>query len=90
MDMSDDERQAMEAAIRVAVGQRIAVARDLLELTQGALAAKVHVTQPAVSQWERGVTLPSKHVQFALADVLRTTRSRLFRELVEYEQRAVA
>lgn len=72
--------------VRKAVGRRIALARDLLDLTQGALAAKVHVTQPAVSQWERGVTLPSLHMQHSVADALRTSRSRLFREVVQSEE----
>lgn len=66
---------------RQAIGQRIRTLRELLDLTQGALAEKVHVTQPAVSQWENGQTLPALPVQFAVADSLRTTRSRLFREL---------
>lgn len=66
---------------RQAIGQRIRTLREAFDLTQGALAARVHVTQPAVSQWENGQTLPAMPVQFAVADALRTTRSRLFREL---------
>lgn len=85
--MSDALRRATDEAIRKAVGRRIAFARDLMGLTQGALAAKVYVTQPAVSQWEQGKTLPALPMQHALADVLRTTRSRLFREVVEHEER---
>ena len=73
-------READEAT-RQAIGQRIRTLRELLDMTQGALASKVHVTQPAVSQWENGQTLPTLPVQFAIADHLRTTRSRLFREL---------
>lgn len=73
---------------RLSVGRRIALARELLGLTQGALAAKVHVTQPAVSQWERGRTLPSRHMQHSLADALRTSRSLLFREVVRHEEAA--
>lgn len=73
-------READEAT-RHAIGQRIRTLRELLDMTQGALAAKVHVTQPAVSQWESGQTLPTLPLQFTVADALRTTRSRLFREL---------
>lgn len=80
--MPDDAKRA--------AGRRIALARELLGLTQGALAAKVFVTQPAVSQWEQGKTLPSLHMQHALSDALRTTRSRLFREVVVAEERAAA
>jgi transcriptional regulator with XRE-family HTH domain len=79
--MSDEEARA-------AAGRRIAMARELLGLTQGALASKVYVTQPAVSQWERGLTLPALAMQHAIADALRTTRSRLFREIVQNEEKA--
>lgn len=66
----------------VAVGHRIRTLRDAHGLTQGALAAKVFVTQPAVSQWERGETMPGRATQDLLADALRTTRHRLFKELL--------
>ena len=72
-------------AERKAIGRRIATLREMLQLTQGALAAAVYVTQPAVSQWEAGATLPSRQKQFDLADALHTTRSRLFLELAEAE-----
>lgn len=84
---ADDAQAAADLAIRKAVGQRIATARELLGLTQWALARRVYVTQPAVSQWERGKKLPSLAMQHAIADTLRTTRTRLFKELVEAEQR---
>lgn len=77
--MTDEERQSL--------GQRLALARELLGLTQAALAAKVYVTQPAVSQWEQGRTIPTRGTQHALADALCTSRSRLFREVVKYEER---
>ena len=78
----------MSEEVAVPIGERIRTARELLGLTQGALAAKVYVTQPAVSQWEQGKTIPALPVQFALADALRTTRSRLFRELDKREEEA--
>lgn len=70
---------------RRSIGRRILTLREMLGLTQAALAAKVYVTQPAVSQWESGTTLPSRETQFRLADTLRTSRSLLFRELAEAE-----
>lgn len=73
-----------------AIGARIAVLRDAHGMTQGALASKVFVSQPAVSQWESGETLPAKPSQERLADVLHTTRAQLFRELAEAEWVAVA
>lgn len=72
------------------MGKRISFARELLGLTQAALAAKVYVTQPAVSQWESGKTLPAKAMQHSLADALGTSRSILFREVVRFEQSEVA
>lgn len=70
---------------RRAIGRRISTLREMLGLTQAAMAKKVYVTQPAVSQWESGATLPSRATQFLLSDELRTSRSLLFRELVEAE-----
>jgi transcriptional regulator with XRE-family HTH domain len=70
---------------RLSIGQRITTLREMYDLTQGALAAKVNVSQPAVSQWEAGTILPRRETQFILADALHTTRSRLFRELAEAE-----
>lgn len=71
----------VDGDVRCTIGKRIRASRRVVDLTQGALAEAVHVTQPAVSQWENGQTLPALPVQFAIADSLRTTRSRLFREL---------
>lgn len=71
----------MSEAAAEEIGRRIRAGRELLGLTQTALARSCYVTQPAVSQWERGLTLPDLSRQFLLADALRTTRSRLFREI---------
>ena len=71
----------MSEAVGAEIGRRIRAGRELLGLTQAALARLCYVTQPAVSQWERGETLPDLSRQFLLADALHTTRSRLFREL---------
>lgn len=75
--MTKTDRAACEA-----IGDRIRTYREGKNLTQGALAAKVHVTQPAISQWERGLTMPTRPTQFALADALQVDRSWLFSELV--------
>ena len=71
----------MSEAAAEEIGRRIRAGRELMGLTQAALASRCYVTQPAVSQWERGETLQDLSRQFLLADALRTTRSRLFREL---------
>lgn len=73
---------------KLAIGERIATLREIQEMTQDALARKVNVTQPAVSQWETGILLPRRMTQFDVADALGTTRSRLFREVAEAECRA--
>lgn len=70
---------------RQSIGRRILTLREMLGLTQATLAARVYVSQPAVSQWESGATLPTRETQFRLADTLRTSRSLLFRELAEAE-----
>lgn len=80
----------MTDADKRAIGERIGLARELLGMTQAALGAKVYVTQPAVSQWESGKTLPTRAMQHALADALGTRRSILFRELVRHEERSAA
>ncbi len=71
----------------MSLGARLTLARELLGITQAVLAAKVYVTQPAVSQWEKGKTFPRRATQHAVADALCTSRSRLFREIVKYEER---
>jgi transcriptional regulator with XRE-family HTH domain len=65
-----------------AVGERIKMFREVYELTQQGLAHKLNVTQPAVSQWEKGKRVPPKPLQFALADAFRTERSSLFAEVI--------
>lgn len=71
----------------IAAGRRIRNQRETLDLTQAALGRKCHVSQAAVSQWERGVKLPARRTQFVIADVLRSTRSYLFAEACEVEAR---
>lgn len=56
--------------------------RESRQLTQQGLAHQLHVTQPAISQWEMGKRIPPKPMQFALADVFQTERSWLFAEVL--------
>jgi transcriptional regulator with XRE-family HTH domain len=85
--MSEGVRQEAEASIRRAVGERLAAVREMNGMTQGALAGKVYVTQPAVSQWERGHTLPSLSMQHRIADALKVQRSFLFSEVIADQER---
>lgn len=64
------------------VGERIRMLRESRDLTQQGLAHLLHVTQPAISQWEKGKRIPPKATQFALADVFHTDRSWLFAEVL--------
>jgi transcriptional regulator with XRE-family HTH domain len=59
-------------------GGRLKFMRLAAGLTQVSIARAVHVTQPAVSQWEKNLWLPELDVQFALADLLGTTRAFIF------------
>lgn len=68
-----------------AIGRRIRSLREIHDLTQTALAALCWVAQPTVSKWETGQQLPSRPLQHRIADVLKTSRSMLFREVVERE-----
>lgn len=61
-------------------GARIRFLRLALGLTQKVLAAKVYSTQPAISQWESDLWLPSRQTQVLLAEALNTSRSFLFGE----------
>lgn len=56
--------------------------RESRQLTQKGLAHQLHVTQPAISQWEMGKRVPPKAMQFVLADVFQTDRSWLFAEVI--------
>ena len=68
-----------------AIGARIRALREVHDLTQERFAELCFVTQPAVSLWETGRGLPAKATQYRVADVLHTSRSVLFREIVAHE-----
>lgn len=73
-----------------AIGTRIRVFREVNDLTQVEMAKRCYVTQSAVSRWETGKKLPARRTQRLIADVLQTTRSVLFKEIVDAEDREVA
>ncbi len=56
-------------------GKKIAELRKEKNLTQKELAARIHVTDKAVSKWERGLNFPDMGKMEELADVLGTTPS---------------
>lgn len=53
-------------------GTQIAARRKALNLTQKELAAKLHVTDKAVSKWERGINFPDLGLMEPLAEALGT------------------
>ena len=55
------------------VGQTIAALRKAKGMTQKDLAQQLHVTDKAVSQWERGINFPELSLMEPLATVLDTT-----------------
>lgn len=56
-------------------GKKIAELRKEKEFTQKELAEKLHVTDKAVSKWERGVNFPDLGLMEKLAEALDTTPS---------------
>ena len=67
------------------VGAQIAYFRKQKEMTQAELGERLHVTFQAVSQWERGETLPDTAVLPDLARTLETTID----NILTYGQKAV-
>ena len=55
------------------VGQTIAALRKTKGMTQKDLAQQLHVTDKAVSKWERGINFPELSLMEPLATVLDTT-----------------
>ena len=64
----------------MAIGENIRKLRREQNLTQAALAEKLYVTSQAVSQWERGVTIPDAAKLSEIAAVLHTTVNALMAE----------
>jgi transcriptional regulator with XRE-family HTH domain len=67
----------------VAIGNRIREMRLLLDLTQAEFARRCYVSQSAVSRWESGRKMPGRRSQLQIADVLKASRQRMFRELLD-------
>ncbi|TLG80750.1 helix-turn-helix domain-containing protein [Vagococcus zengguangii] len=64
----------------VAIGERIKKFRQEKELTQQALAEKLHVSRSAISNWEIGRNYPDLDVVILLSDVLAVSLDDLLRE----------
>ena len=52
------------------IGKFISRKRKMKNLTQKELANKLHITDKAVSKWERGLSLPDISVLIPLSEIL--------------------
>ena len=61
------------------IGKFISERRKAINLTQNELANKLHITDKAVSKWERGISLPDISVLIPLAEILNISLYELLR-----------
>ena len=59
------------------IGQFIAKLRKEKQMTQRELAEQLHITDKAVSKWERGLSCPDISLLTSLAGILGVTTSEL-------------
>lgn len=64
------------------LGNYIAARRKELGMTQANLAEKIHVTDKAVSRWERGLSVPDSDMLISISEVLETPVSTLLGETI--------
>lgn len=63
---------------QIKIGRFIAERRKLNNLTQAQLAAKLNITDRAVSKWENGRSLPDSSIMLELCDILGISLNELF------------
>lgn len=80
--MSDQPQRCLSSADPDTPGKRLRFLRLAKGWKQEELARRVHTSQPAVSQWENDLWLPSEQMQKLLAEALGATRMFLFGERV--------
>ena len=51
-------------------GKLISIKRKNMNMTQGELAKKLHITDKAVSKWERGLSFPDISLLIPLSEIL--------------------
>lgn len=51
-------------------GKIIGIKRKSMNMTQGELAKKLHITDKAVSKWERGLSFPDISLLIPLSEIL--------------------
>ena len=55
------------------IGKFICEKRKNLNMTQSCLASKLHITDKAVSKWERGLSFPDISILIPLSEILNVT-----------------
>ena len=55
------------------IGKFICDKRKKLNMTQSQLASKLHITDKAVSKWERGLSLPDISILIPLSEILKVS-----------------
>ncbi|MBQ3530231.1 MAG: helix-turn-helix domain-containing protein [Oscillospiraceae bacterium] len=55
---------------QIKIGRFIAACRKQANLTQLQLADKLHITDKAISKWERGIAMPDTSIMLELCDIL--------------------
>ena len=78
-------RDEAHAEVRVKFGKRLRRERDERKLTQGQVAKAVDVTQPRVSEWERGLSFPSILQVLRFCAAYGVGLERLFVDLARFE-----
>ena len=68
-------------------GQFVAQLRKERELTQKELASQLHVTDKAVSKWERGLSFPDVTILNSLADILGVEASEILNGQLKEDQK---
>ena len=62
------------------IGKFICEKRKSLNMTQSELASKLHITDKAVSKWERGLSLPDISILIPLSEILNVSLYDLLKE----------
>lgn len=83
--MSATHRVLLVTTERLSLGARIRERRRAIFITQAELAARCGVTQSAVGQWERDVTIPSLRMRPVLAGALAVYPHQLFDDVEAVE-----
>jgi transcriptional regulator with XRE-family HTH domain len=83
--MKKERRDARFSEVRVALGKRLRQHRVERRFTQGQIAKELEVTQPRVSEWERGEAFPSIPYVLTFCQYVGVGLERLFEGLARFD-----